>query len=444
MIYFGSVISDNIAKTPEGFLVCKNVSIGRAGKLEYTGEEIGLPDTDGIYTVYRKPEENKKPETLASFEGKPLTDGHPSVDVDPTNYHFYAKGHIQNIRCNNDGTIIADLFITDESLIDDVLSNKKREVSCGYDVSYTQDNSGMIFQTDIRGNHLAIVESGRAGKNIKIRDSKNKKIGGTMPPKDLSQVLDDFDKKVKNVKTLDELNNVLKETTEEIEGSANDEGENLEPLGNTNVKPNIKDSDPNIAALSAAVEALTKKVDTLLQGQSNDATPEGDLDKAINELQSNNLPPSEMSNSPQEPPPTDPEVMEQQKSTDSEIIEENEDVASSNNNADNVELQSSSQDEDLSENYDLEESNKQSQVIPSNDSAIKVLKATRDSLRFIKNPEERRNVVDSVLKQVQLLKRNNNSIKNIVKNKAADANGQGLIKKIQSNYDKLNPHKSKK
>ena len=43
LAYFGSRISENIAETPEGFLVCRSVPIARTGVQTYLPEEIGLP-----------------------------------------------------------------------------------------------------------------------------------------------------------------------------------------------------------------------------------------------------------------------------------------------------------------------------------------------------------------------------------------------------------------
>ena len=46
--YFGSRISDHILKTPEGFLICKDVPIARTGTQQYRGCEFGGPVADGL------------------------------------------------------------------------------------------------------------------------------------------------------------------------------------------------------------------------------------------------------------------------------------------------------------------------------------------------------------------------------------------------------------
>ena len=50
--YYGSKISDNMTKTPEGFLICHNVPIGRTGEYKYLSCEIGQ-DGNNVVSVYR-------------------------------------------------------------------------------------------------------------------------------------------------------------------------------------------------------------------------------------------------------------------------------------------------------------------------------------------------------------------------------------------------------
>lgn len=172
LAYYGSRISENQTITPEGFLICHKVPIARTGFQDYLPEEVGI-EGEGVVKVYRAPEEVFSTETLASFEGKPVTLSHPPTLVDTSNGTAYIKGHVQNV-CKGEGNesdfIIADLFITDEDLIRRVQSGL-REVSCGYEYAIGQDGD-RIVQTHIRGNHVAVVENGRAGKQVAIKDEE--------------------------------------------------------------------------------------------------------------------------------------------------------------------------------------------------------------------------------------------------------------------------------
>lgn len=173
IMYFGSKISENMVMTPEGYLICKNVPIGRTGSMQYLGEELGLEEKRGkVIKVVRTPEELFSKMTIASFEGKPLTNDHPSKNLDINTVAALQKGHIENVRPEGD-YLVADLHVRDNWLINEIQENGKREVSCGYDCLWvpTDDSNEIFEQRDIVGNHVAVVKSGRAGSRVAIKDS---------------------------------------------------------------------------------------------------------------------------------------------------------------------------------------------------------------------------------------------------------------------------------
>ena len=182
--YYGYTISPNQVETGEGFLICKNVPIARTGDQDYMGSEIGLEgkDADKLVKVHRSPEEVFSEAALASFEGKPVTNDHPPGLIGPDDVGIYEKGHVQNVRRGAgewEGYVIADLHIHDQELIDAV-KNGKREISCGYNFICEPEADGTYSQKNIRGNHVAVVERGRAGKRAAILDS-NKKVQAKTP-----------------------------------------------------------------------------------------------------------------------------------------------------------------------------------------------------------------------------------------------------------------------
>ncbi len=175
--YYGSKISEHMTKTPEGFLICHDVPIARIGQQEYLARELGLDgDPDRPVAVQRCPEDVFDPAAVASFEGKDVTQNHPPESLTPENHALYAKGHAENVRREGD-YLVADLHLKDPGLISDVENGVTREVSCGYLCRYTPDGAG-YRQTNIRGNHVAIVPRGRAGHLVAIQDS-----AGTLPEK---------------------------------------------------------------------------------------------------------------------------------------------------------------------------------------------------------------------------------------------------------------------
>ena len=168
--YYGDRISPHMTDTPEGFLICHDVPIARTGPQDYLAREMMLDgDPERVVTVQRYPEDVFEAATLASFEGKPVTEGHPPENVSPENYAAYTKGHVQNVRRSGE-YIVADLYINDANLAEEVRNNVKREVSCGYLCNYVPDGSG-YKQSRIRGNHVAVVPKGRAGATVSIHDT---------------------------------------------------------------------------------------------------------------------------------------------------------------------------------------------------------------------------------------------------------------------------------
>ena len=188
MQYYGNRISENISRRePEGYLLCLNVPVARTGMQEYLPEELGLGSGPGFIQVYRPEEEVFAPETMASFEAVPVTNDHPRDGVDLDNIRRLQAGHAQNVRRGSGeeaDLLLADLVITDERLIEAIL-NGKREISCGYTYELAEEN-GRYIQRKIRGNHIAVVDAGRAGARVSIKDhmgSKGKAPGAPFPVK---------------------------------------------------------------------------------------------------------------------------------------------------------------------------------------------------------------------------------------------------------------------
>lgn len=190
--------------TPEGYLLCEAVPIARTGSQLYAGHE--LPDLesglDGLITVVREESEVFSAATMASFEGKPFTVGH--VFVDPESHSALAKGHTQNVRRGagaDSDLLVADLLITDAGtigLVREELDEKGRpvpgqvvlrEISCGYDADYAQDTPGVAFQRNIIGNHVALVERGRAGPRCSIQDGEIQDMSTKTPAPLLRRLL---------------------------------------------------------------------------------------------------------------------------------------------------------------------------------------------------------------------------------------------------------------
>lgn len=168
-ILLAEELSQNQGLTPEGYLICQNVPVSRTGVQYYLGSELGLQDKwNARIPVYRLAEDVFEPESLQSLESKPITDDHPQQSVTVQNASYLSMGHGRNAR-HNDKNVVVDLVLTNPGLIQGIRDKRKYEISLGYNAKYLPYKDG-YKQTNIRINHIAVVESGRAGQKVSIKD----------------------------------------------------------------------------------------------------------------------------------------------------------------------------------------------------------------------------------------------------------------------------------
>lgn len=301
MRYFApSQLSENISETPEGFLVCIGVSIARTGEMTYGPGETPLEvGEDGRVRVSRDSKEVFRPETIASFEGKPITLGHPQDFVSPENWKHLTKGIVQNVRRGEGETendLIADILITDASAIL-MVKNGLRELSCGYEAEYTQTGAGIGTQSNIVGNHVALVDNGRAGSSYAINDQKWK---GTPMAKLAEKIKSIFgkaqdeltalakdaegemekgkkDDKASDAGAYDELVKMVKDLGEKVGamGKPANKDASTEPTESEPAKVDAKD-DEESSGLEARLAKLEAAVSKLLEGQASGDADEDD------------------------------------------------------------------------------------------------------------------------------------------------------------------------
>ena len=153
-------------KTPEGFLRV-DARLTRTGVFEYS-------DGDRSWGELRTEEEVFSEDSIRSFDLAVVTDDHPEAFVSAETVRDVQVGHVgTDVRRDGDH-LVASLVITDSETIR-AIEGGKRELSCGYTARVIQDSGvtddGTSFharQTTIRGNHVAIVDRGRAGPSCRI------------------------------------------------------------------------------------------------------------------------------------------------------------------------------------------------------------------------------------------------------------------------------------
>lgn len=163
-------------RTADGYLTTVARSV-RTGVQLYTGAEVGRPDL-AVVNVYRPASEVHSADSLRSFSHAPVTNNHPSAPVTADNWKELAVGEVSTAaKVDDDGWVSLPLVLKDAATIEAVESGK-RELSAGYSCTLVWGDGvapdGTAYQatqTNIRINHLAVVDRARAGSEARIGDN---------------------------------------------------------------------------------------------------------------------------------------------------------------------------------------------------------------------------------------------------------------------------------
>jgi 8-oxo-dGTP pyrophosphatase MutT (NUDIX family) len=166
----------------DGRLHIERTPISKANVCEYYGDEI--PDADKLgldparkYKLLRDPDELRK--AAPTFNNLPLLSEHKVVTADQ-----HDKGLVAGAT-GTDAEFVApylynSLVVWPQEDIKGVEDDDKRELSCSY--HYRADMTPGTYEgqaydgvmRDIIGNHVALVENGRAGPDVMVHDSQPK------------------------------------------------------------------------------------------------------------------------------------------------------------------------------------------------------------------------------------------------------------------------------
>jgi hypothetical protein len=180
--------SSKRSKDANGFLIIKDNPIAKAGVFDYLLSELKADinaDDDRVVKVYRPFDELER--IKDSFANKPIKMNHHWVG-DETDTADGAIGSIIEADEEN-GYLRADLIIYNPKLIEKIEAGELIELSPAYtgeeiDEQGRFNGEAYEFKQKLgEVNHLAVVETGRSGKDLKIYDS-NSKLEGFMRFKD--------------------------------------------------------------------------------------------------------------------------------------------------------------------------------------------------------------------------------------------------------------------
>lgn len=256
-------------KTADGRLRA-DAAITRTGVFDYRN-----PD-GSIRREYRPAAEVFKADSLDSFAMVPVTDDHPPVLIDAKNARQYAVGAMGETLRRDGDHVIARLTVFDAATIAKMETGKV-QLSCGYHVDVLETpgvtSDGQRYdavQTNIRGNHVAIVNVARAGDTARVRmDGAEMIEGSDVARKDETMTLEEMQAALAAEKTradalqsrIDAMPPALAKAAKGGKGKAgegDDEDEDEDEMP-AFLKKKIAKSDAKITELETALAAATNE-----------------------------------------------------------------------------------------------------------------------------------------------------------------------------------------
>lgn len=177
VVRFDNIAVDETYYTKEGFLIDHPI-VTTVGIFEYMN-----PD-GSTRRELRLPEEVFNPDSLASYEGKPIIITHNAGEITKENVEEEIIGTILSKAYQEGDNVRAKIVIHDT---DKMKQSGLRELSLGYGLTLDETPGEWnghpydAIQRDIRINHLALVSAARAGEQARLNiDGKENLTGGSV------------------------------------------------------------------------------------------------------------------------------------------------------------------------------------------------------------------------------------------------------------------------
>lgn len=182
--FLDSVSLSGTRVTSDGYLVA-DVKCARSGCMDYNASELGLEDEGyDVVTLYRPPEMVFDKRSMESYAFKPVTLGHPPEDVTADNWKKYAVGDVGNNVARDGESISVSIKVMDQKAIK-AIEGGTRQISMGSSlmiglvdgVAPDGQKYQAIAMEPPKINHLAIVDTARGGRKLRIGDGADAKWG---------------------------------------------------------------------------------------------------------------------------------------------------------------------------------------------------------------------------------------------------------------------------
>jgi len=245
-------------------------AFARTGGQQYSAGQLGLQGVaaDKVVTVMRDEADVFDEASLASFRSAPVTIGHPktpeglALKVTAENSAELQVGVLEGMPTRDEDTLSGVLVIARQDAID-LIEDGTKELSAGYtcdlEMVDSEDGEPVIYQRNIRANHIAIVAKGRAGAMCAIADEDDTDVVEDEKPADEAVV----EAEAVEVTAEDEVSEPAAESVSEV------------------VEPVVETSDEALTVtLEDAVATLTDERDALV---AEVATLRDELDNSVEE-----------------------------------------------------------------------------------------------------------------------------------------------------------------
>ncbi|MGV1119153.1 DUF2213 domain-containing protein [Xanthomonas translucens] len=163
-------------RTADGYLVA-DAKVARTGVQEYLGSELGRPDMP-VVRLYRPAEEVFATDAMHSYAFRPITVEHPDKMVDASTWKAVSAGQT-GAEVVRDGEFVRVPLVLMDAAAITAYQSGKRELSMGYTAEIVFRDGiapdGQAYdavQTDLRMNHLALVDRARGGQQLRIGDGR--------------------------------------------------------------------------------------------------------------------------------------------------------------------------------------------------------------------------------------------------------------------------------
>ncbi|HDL1113825.1 TPA: DUF2213 domain-containing protein [Mannheimia haemolytica] len=317
--YPGAFAQDKKDIDTNGWFEVKDNPLSKEGVFLYRGSQIRLPDgtqppdLNQLYPVYRPAEELEK--SIPSFRLIPWVDEHTMLGGEEMGMTPAEKKGVNGVIGEDvyfkNGTLFGNIKVFSERFARQI-ENGKKELSLGYRCSY-EHSPGVwngqkydYIQRDLRGNHLALVEKGRMGADVRVMDSSDVEPNHEQFIFTCDSIMEKKQMTLKELlenaaKQMNETSSLLSKAAELAEGGAEDDEPTPEqeqepemPSQESETEPEFNEEGQDdegdvLSKLLDVVERLDARIAKLEggSGQDDDDMPPEETGKDDDNKQSN-------------------------------------------------------------------------------------------------------------------------------------------------------------